>query len=283
MINILKYDDLIKLNDNHDLSDNYWKSTNKKNDKNAAEIKKNWFKTADITQYKNIKDVKVNDKIFHVKYGNGIIEKLFTPDKYDDKYQVYIKFEDELYDNIYFLDVLLINNHILKINNKEIGNKILKIIKGVIKEEIEEEEEEIEEEEDDDEFDDDLTDDELLLIKIEDYFTIDELKFLFSLNDLKEYRNNLKNKINTKTNPFKDQINKKRLQSSYINEKYFKFLIKKFKTENVYKFTGKMPYDELWDIRKRDIIKFKNEYNYYIKDAIIYYWVFNNGIVFKNV
>ena len=147
----------------------------------------------------------------------------------------------------------------------------------------EEEEEEEEEEDEDDYILDDLTAEELSTIKIEEFFNKDEIGFLISKEQIIEYRNNLIKQENKDVNPLKKKIYDRRISSTYIDESYFDFIEKKIPQMTAYKFTAKIPYRELWDIRNKDRVIFPKNLNNVtgFSSGVIFYWVFYDGIVFK--
>lgn len=225
----------------------------------------------DGLKYKNINEIKIGDRIVHVNNGVGTIV-----DIEDVGYTLKIKFDNSDDINFYLSNILINGDYIRKIENDKMSS-------DVKSEEIEIEEEE-EEEEDDDDYLDDLTEEDLADINISDFFNDVEITFLVSIDDINEYKEKIKLLLNSKFNPVKDKINKKRFNQIEILEKYFKYLNSKYPYKKVYKFNGQIPYDELWDIRKKYKIENKiDDLDNYIKTVFIYYWIFKDSIVFKTI
>lgn len=229
-------------------------------------------------KYKNINDIKIGDRIIHYKIGKGTVVGIE-----DDGYTVKIKYDGNDDVNIYLSRILI--DLIRKIDDNDIIKNDTNIDNFKKNINIKEDEEEIEEEEEEEsewEDIDDLTEEELSEMKIDEFFNDAELSFLVSLDDVKNHKEKLKSLIKSKFNPIKDKINSKRLFQIEILEKYFDHLKGIYPDKNIYKFSGQIPYDELWDIRKKYKIEDKiDDLDEYIKTGFIYYWIFEDSIVFK--
>lgn len=149
-------------------------------------------------------------------------------------------------------------------------------------------EEEIEEEEDD-EFDDNeffMTEDEMMLTKISDFFDKDGLKKMMSLNDLLKYRKDLTSKLYdfSKFNELQRDIISRRISITYLIEKYFIYLEDKFSNMKILRYIGQIN-DEMRALKKKSRVIFYKELHdiHGFDNGVIYYWVFNDAVVFKTI
>lgn len=254
------------------------------------------IKTVPIT---DIDEVEKGDRIYHVNGGLGTIVNFEKDDRKSFKTAI-IKFDQSPDTQIFLLKVLVDQNMIEKVIEEEndgsdIDNSIepstqeTKPVKKIEEEEVEEEEiEEEESEEGDDEYVDvldDLSQEELMIMKINEFFNEQELSFLVTLKEVRNYRKKLKKIQGQTTNPIKDKINERRLETTFIIEKYFQHLIKKFPNLKIYRFIGQIPYEELWDIRTKDRITISSEDTdkHGQDNGVIFYWVFSDAVVFKTL
>jgi len=212
--------------------------------------------------------LKVGDIVKHSFKGDGIIKSITNN---------IIQIE---YDNGSIVDYFinyLIDTKSLMVNNNNNNNNYIN--------DDEEEEEEEEEDDDDDYLFNDITIDELMTIKIEDFFTDAELELLISFNDLTKHENNLNKNINNTNNKFKIIYNKRKINDLKILKEYYLYLMKKIPNFNIYKYSGNLPYTELWDIRQKDRIDIPKDIKdpHIFNSGVFYYWVFKNGVIFKPV
>jgi len=253
------------------------------------------------TGEENEPEFKVGERILHPIKGLGVIKKIIGDD-------IYIVF-DEDDSNIgtkLNLPSLIKYNLIYKSDEEEEKKRILKKNKktptkpknsglrldGTIQHSDEEEEmeEEMEEEEDEDAPDivDDLDEEELMIMKVDEFFSDEEIQNnLVTLEDILEYRDGLNKKFYElkNLNPFQKKILGRRLAITYIIERYFNHLAEVFPAMKIYRFIGEIPYDEMWEIRKKGRIPFYKEmYDIHgFDNGVIFYWILNDGVVFKTL
>ena len=111
-----------------------------------------------------------------------------------------------------------------------------------------------EEEEDEDETEyEDLTEEELMLTSIEEFFSKEEVKNVISLKQVLKYRKDITEQLKNyqNFNPFQKKIIGRRIAITYIIERYFNYMQEKIPNIDIYRYVGKIEYDELWSIRKR--------------------------------
>jgi len=209
------------------------------------------YKNDLIVPIRTKKDIHINDIIYHVEYGEGIINGLDNDDI------VIVDFNNN---NIKFFDI----NYLL--NNE----KIIKIEKS---DNIEEEEEEYD---DIDEFFEDITIDDMLNNNIEYFFTKDELSLTSTIDDVERFKNIIKKQ--TPKNSFSKKLKDKRLSSINILEKSFNNLSTKYPNKKIYRFSGEIPYSDMWDNRQKDYIYSPKSK---INTTVIYYWEFKDSVLFK--
>jgi len=240
---------------------------NKSNDSNIDFV---------LTDINNKKELSLYDKIYHVYNGPGEIIKL-------DSNRITIKYKDGSILS-YSVDYLIDTESLKKIKYSNNNNNSNNNSNNIKIKEIEEEEEEEEEEDDDDDYlFDDITIDELLTIKIEEFFNENELDFLISYKDIIDYKNRINDTI--VNNKFKELLKQKKLNEIEILIMYFDHLSKRIPGYKIYKFNGQIPYNELWDIRQKDRINIPDNLRdkHIFNSGVFYYWVFKNGIIFKPV
>ncbi len=171
-----------------------------------------------------------------------------------------------------------------KIKKKLAENDIKKNKEEII-EEIEEEEEE-EEYVDVDELED-ITEEDLMITEIKEFFSENELKKIVTLDDVLNYRKELTQKTYNyhNLNPLQKKVLGRRIAITYIIERYFKYMQQEFPYAKIYRYIGQMPYEELYQIRKKEVVPFYKEmYDIHGYDyGVIYYWIFSDGIIFKTI
>jgi len=245
----------------------------------------------------------VSDRVFHVNSGPGTVSS-------DEHGLVEIKFDMSPSTKDIFLLSSLIKNGLLRMIDEEPIDDInipesefknvpgRENIKEIIakpieepnpkerEEEEDEEEEEMEEEDDDDDFIlDDITAEELMTMKIDEFFNEDEIKLLVSLDNVLNFRNSIENLDDKDLNPFKIVLKNKKIRMTYLMELYYNHLMDRIPGKPIYRFNGQIPYPELWDIREKDRIEIPKELK---DDAVfdsggLYFWVFSNAIIFKTI
>jgi hypothetical protein len=251
---------------------------------------KNWEHTNESDdEYQNPNEFKEGDYIRHIKEGDGIITEIkpITNSNGKDTNVVTIEFGDGNTKS-YDLNDLLKTNSLYPTEEKEEQNynKSKKKLRYEDIEIEEEEEEEYEDVDDDTEYED-LTEEELMVMKMNEFFDKSEIKNIISLDDVLVYRKKLTEKLYSykDLNPFQKQIIGRRIAITYIIERYFNYLKEIFPYGKIYRYVGKIDYDELWDLRKRERVPFYKEMHdiHGFDNGIVYYWVFNDGVLFKTI
>jgi hypothetical protein len=232
------------------------------------------FENMDNRLVVNVNDIKIKDSVFIDKSNCiGII---------DDINNNFIKVK---YDNIirtFDLPYLIKNKLLFISDNNSIPTcnlpQQLLLPKNIIQTDKITHPEEEEEEEDD--IIDDIDTDDLLEINMDEYFDNNDMKLLLSYDEVKEKKKKLKKE--TANNPFKKEFISKQIRSIEILEYVFKLMSKKFKNKKIYKFTGYIPYNELWDIKRRERISLPNYTNIVgINSSLIYFWEFKDSVIIK--
>jgi hypothetical protein len=265
-----------------------------------------------LSNYNNIKDIKKGDRVYIKDFGKGTIkdivdnEILFDSDKTNDT-------------NIFIASTLVSNNFIKKIeeegndeemevqqedglfdrnknqvNSKPFDKSILKthFDKNInvnpsnikMNDIIEEEEEEDSEEENIFDLLYSLTKDELSGIEITEFFTEEEIDMMLSYDELNDIENDIKENIEElkNTNLIKYRIYQTKLKNIENIKKYYSFLSKKFNSYKIYHFSGRIPYEELWNLRYKERMS-DIDFKYKRNEGLILYWVFKDNIIFKTI
>lgn len=246
------------------------------------------------------------ERVYHVNSGPGTVTKMEKNDV------IFINFDMSPSSKVGFVLSILTKNGLIKMIDKEpvdstgfpvtipeTEDKNVKDKENVQPENKvetsddsisvdDDEDEEMEEEEDDDDDDfylEDITADELMTMNLTEFFNEGEIGLLVSLDDVLNFRKSVEGVNDEDLNPFKKTLKYKKINMTYLMEKYYKHLMDRIPGKSVYRFNGQIPYPELWDIRQKDRIKISDE----LKDdtifnsGVLFFWIFKDSIVFKTI
>jgi len=217
------------------------------------------YKNDRVVSVTKSSDITEHDNIYHSEKGEGVVVGFG-----DKGRSIKIKFGDDI--EIFFLKYLIDNE------------KIIKIIKSSDEyqdNELEEEEEE-EDDDDDDDYIDDISLSDLLEYNVSHFLTEDELTLTSTIDDVLKFKKQIEQ--DNLSNPFKKKLHKRRLESIDILENVFQLMITRFPGKDVMRFTGEIPYEELWVIRQKENIHYPKAK---FSNITMIYWIFKDVVLFK--
>jgi len=270
----------------------------------GPESKKNTVDGYSLSPIKSIDDIAVGDRIYHTNSGPGSVDDI---DKISQSVHIDFDQNNSSKHTTFSLPILIKHGTIQLIEEEpEEGNISTKtsfnnnpsinispnntistsnITKPIINEDDEIEEEEEEDDDDDENFLIDITAEELMTMKIDEFFNEGEMTLLVSIEDVENYKERLKQVTNNESNPFKIKLHKKRIKDIGIISKYYNHLKDRFPNMDIYRFNGQIPYEELWNIRQKDRVSVTDDMydNHIFNSGVIFFWVFKDAVVFKTI